>query len=356
MHEHSDYFKQFLSIPAAPKKKKKTKKSAAGGGGGGYQPPSESAIDAEFAQHLKRMSQQGVYGDNIEICAFARRYNCDVKIYQREFAYVVVGGNGGGDGGGDGGQRKLVHIAYHTWEHYSSIRNLAGPYAGLPDVKPVVPNPTADSAAAAVEAQKGKEGRKYALPWMVDTVMLSLPFLATEEEVAKALEECKGDVNEAVGRMLDQQSTEEAGSETQGPAVADPRDKDAPLNKDSGGGGGGTSPTPGIAGNEEAPPTPEPTEPIKGNQASPPPKNKAAASANGKNANKNPTPPKDPKPKRETARERKERQKAAAKERKTSKTAKGAGEVKDTVKDKAVNRNRSTENDNIDGGIRELYI
>lgn len=353
MHEHSDYFKQFLSIPAAPKKKKKTKKSAAGGGGGGYQPPSESAIDAEFAQHLKRMSQQGVYGDNIEICAFARRYNCDVKIYQREFAYVVVGGNGGGDGGGDGGQRKLVHIAYHTWEHYSSIRNLAGPYAGLPDVKPIVPNPTADSAAAAVEAQKGKEGRKYALPWMVDTVMLSLPFLATEEEVAKALEECKGDVNEAVGRMLDQQSAEEAGSETQGPAVADPRDKDAPLNKDSGG-GGGASPTPGTAGNEEAPPTPEPTEPIKGNQASPPPKNKAAASANGKNANKNPTPPKDPKPKRETARERKERQKAAAKERKTSKTAKGAGEVKVTVKDKA--GNRSTENDNIDRGIRELYI
>lgn len=360
MREHSDYFKQFLSIPAAPKKKKKTKKSAAAGGGGGYQPPSESAIDAEFAQHLKRMSQQGVYGDNIEICAFARRYNCDVKIYQREFAYVVVGGNGGGDGGGDGGQRKLVHIAYHTWEHYSSIRNLAGPYAGLPDVKPIVPNPTADSAAAAVEAQKGKEGRKYALPWMVDTVMLSLPFLATEEEVAKALEECKGDVNEAVGRMLDQQSTEEAGTETQCPAVADPGDKDAPLNKDSGGCGGDASPTPGTAGNEEAPPTPEPTEPIKGNQASPPPKNKAAASANGKNANGNPTPPKHPpkypKLKRETARERKERQKAAAKERKTTKTAKGAGEVKDTVKDKAENRNRSTENDNIDGGIRELYI
>ena len=325
MHEHSDYFKQFLSVSAGSKRK--TAK------GKGYQLPSESAIDAAFVQHLKRMSQPGVFGDNIEVCAFARRYNCDVKIYQREFAYVVTGDNGGG------GERKMVHIAYHTWEHYSSIRNLAGPHKGLPEVKPVI-NPN-----VSVEEKKTNGGGKYALPWMVDMVMMSLPFLATEEEVAKAIEECKGDVNEAVGRMLDQQYVEEASSEIQDPAVADSKAKDASLNEVS------ASPTPNTAGKEEEPPVSlaGPTEPRKGNKNSVSPKNQAApASSSKKNAT-----PKNPKPKRETARERKERQKAEARERKMSKGTKGAAKGKE-------GRNSSSaggaENDSFDRGIRELYI
>lgn len=333
MHEHSDYFKQFLSVSAASKRK--TAKGKA------YQLPSESAIDAAFVQHLKRMSQPGVYGDNIEVCAFARRYNCNVKIYQRVFAYVVTGDDEGG------GERKMVHIAYHTWEHYSSIRNLGGPHKGLPEVKPVI-NPNAP-----VEGKKTNGGGKYALPWMVDMVMMSLPFLAPEEEVAKAIEECKGDVNEAVGRMLDQQYAEETSSEIQDPAVADSKAEGALSNEVS------ASPTPNTAGKEEEPPVSLacPTEPRKGNKNSVSSKNHAAPASSSK---KNPTPknpPQHPKPKRETARERKERQKAEARERKMSKGTKGAN--RETAKGKEARNSSSAGDagdDRFDRGIRELYI
>jgi OTU domain-containing protein 3 len=75
--------------------------------------PSESAIDVAFAQHLNRLARPGVSGDNLEITAFARKYGCDVKIYQRDFAYVVTGREGGGGGGVEGKRKSVLYIAYH---------------------------------------------------------------------------------------------------------------------------------------------------------------------------------------------------------------------------------------------------
>ncbi|PUU72218.1 hypothetical protein B9Z19DRAFT_1138646 [Tuber borchii] len=59
------------------------------------------------------MARPGIYGDNMEISAFAWEYGCDVKIYQRDFAYIVTGREGGGDGGVEGKGKNVLHIAYH---------------------------------------------------------------------------------------------------------------------------------------------------------------------------------------------------------------------------------------------------
>lgn len=63
------------------------------------------------------MAQKGTFGDNLEIQAFAREFGVDVKIYQREHAYVIAADYGTGNGGrtmpGED-QRKIVHIAYHV--------------------------------------------------------------------------------------------------------------------------------------------------------------------------------------------------------------------------------------------------
>ncbi|KAG0640510.1 hypothetical protein HOY80DRAFT_1135921 [Tuber brumale] len=75
---------------------------------------SESAIDVAFAQRLNRMARPGVYGDNMEIRDFAREYRCDVKIYHRDFAYVVTVREGGGGGGVEGMRKNVLHIAYHA--------------------------------------------------------------------------------------------------------------------------------------------------------------------------------------------------------------------------------------------------
>ena len=119
MRNNASYFKLFLDV--GPTRRAPKRKAASNNNKGNKNAPviaalpSESAIDVAFAQHLNRMARPGVYGDNMEISAFAREYGCDVKIYQRDFAYVVTGGEGGGDDeGGERKGKKVLHIAYHV--------------------------------------------------------------------------------------------------------------------------------------------------------------------------------------------------------------------------------------------------
>ncbi|KAK9459600.1 uncharacterized protein V1516DRAFT_680340 [Lipomyces oligophaga] len=132
-----------------------------------------------WESYLDNMSCSGVYGDNLEIVAFAKRFKVDVKVHLADFDYVVSGRhsstlkninsennsdfNSNDDDNDDDGaededqvknrsrhdssspnimsddsenfgrstgddiqhsSRPLLHIAYHDWEHYSSVRPL----------------------------------------------------------------------------------------------------------------------------------------------------------------------------------------------------------------------------------------
>ena len=372
MRKYSEYFKLFLSVPLTKSGKGKVKSSKA------FVIPSESAVDAAFNAHLKRMSQQGVYGDNLEICAFSREYNCNVKIYQREFAYVVSGGDWEGAGSEE---RKMVHIAYHTWEHYSSIRNLAGPHTGLPEVNPVLTTEeggavggggggggggTAGKTGGKVGGKTGGKG-KYALPWMVQTVMHSLPYLATEEEIEKCLEECKGNVNDAVGRLLDKTYGDESGDGGEGggkdeessknenePGVeADLQDGDSTTKEEVAEAETGLSLTPQVSSPPKELEGP-PKTPKNHTPKTPHRKKKNAPLSTTSHTSPTSATSSKPKARRETARERKERQKAEAQARKKNKGVKGAADSSPNPGSKSSSKTGTV--GGLEGGIRELYI
>lgn len=42
-----------------------------------------------WANYVRRMALNGTFGDNLEIVAFARQFNCDVQIFQPDFIYVI---------------------------------------------------------------------------------------------------------------------------------------------------------------------------------------------------------------------------------------------------------------------------
>lgn len=93
-------------------------------------------------QHLKRMSQDGVFGDHAEIVAFARAADVNVIIYQRTTHFLVTPDEGELDTERDEAsvarairRRRTLHVAYHEWEHYSSIRKVNGPHTGLPEIE-----------------------------------------------------------------------------------------------------------------------------------------------------------------------------------------------------------------------------
>ncbi|KAJ8102936.1 NADP-dependent oxidoreductase domain-containing protein [Lipomyces tetrasporus] len=156
--------------------------------------------------YLDMMTKDGVYGDNLEIVAFAKRFNVDVKIHLADFAYVVSGESSNG-GESACTPRKVLHVAYHQWEHYSSIRNVDGPHSGLPEVR--------EMAITQETTSKLLETHKYCQPWMEKVVLSSLPDLVLDNSeglklVRETIEQFKGDVNQAVEYLFEQQNDDVA--------------------------------------------------------------------------------------------------------------------------------------------------
>ena len=74
-----------------------------------YSVPTPEEIDRVFESHLKQMAQGGTYGDNMEIQAFSEKFGVDVKIWQKDVAYVISGSQQV-----DAADRPIAHIAYHV--------------------------------------------------------------------------------------------------------------------------------------------------------------------------------------------------------------------------------------------------
>ncbi|KAK6345894.1 hypothetical protein TWF730_010237 [Orbilia blumenaviensis] len=331
MRRHSSYFKLFLSVPPPARK---TRSSSA------LTLPNEDTIDRVFLDHVKRMEKPGVYGDNLEIVAFARCYGVDVKIYQREFAYLVSGerdvgendddddGEDSGDGGSSmlgkeehlrpGQARRVLHIAYHDWEHYSSVRNIDGPHKGLPKVSP---KPLTEEGKK--KQQEIIEQGVVIMPWMEDVVERSLPGAVSKQKIREVLERCKGDVNLAVSKLLDEAEGEAENGDAAGDKVGLEEDLELDIGESSS----------QRAADQKKKKTPQKRDPPPGKQV----------------------PKAGNKPMRETGRERKERQQKEKVEKKKAKAGGGSGASKDKNKDlkgSTASQSASASND----GIKTLHV
>ncbi|KAJ3019966.1 hypothetical protein HKX48_001511 [Thoreauomyces humboldtii] len=95
-----------------------------------------------FPTHVNRMRQDGCYGGNIEIVAFARAHDVDVAVHQAgEPVWIVEGSEEDSESGSTpapSSTRRALHIVYFTWEHYASVRNRDGPHDGLPCIDPAL--------------------------------------------------------------------------------------------------------------------------------------------------------------------------------------------------------------------------
>ena len=109
MRENADYYKQFIDVHPGGGLRRNPKRKNAGAYStqAAFTPPSAEDVDRVFESHLQNMAKGGTYGDNMEISAFTSAFDVDVKIYQRDFCYVISHGS-------DHGPRKVAHIAYHV--------------------------------------------------------------------------------------------------------------------------------------------------------------------------------------------------------------------------------------------------
>ncbi|KAK2803281.1 hypothetical protein FQN51_003699 [Onygenales sp. PD_10] len=88
-----------------------------------------SAQRERLERNLNMMATLGTWGGSHEIQAFCQAFNLDVVVYRSSGVGHFLPETAGPDP-----DRKQVHIAYHDFRHYSSVRNADGPHVGLPNV------------------------------------------------------------------------------------------------------------------------------------------------------------------------------------------------------------------------------
>ncbi|CED82713.1 OTU (ovarian tumor)-like cysteine protease [Phaffia rhodozyma] len=100
-----------------------------------------------FAEHMRAMRENGTWGGHLELTAFARLKQKWIKVVQPNLVYVVSckdespGGTPRRAAGPMFKDSDVIYLAFHNYEHWSSVRNLAGPHAGPPLTKEV-PRPS----------------------------------------------------------------------------------------------------------------------------------------------------------------------------------------------------------------------
>lgn len=91
-----------------------------------------------FEKYLQNLASAGTYGGNDSIVAFARKNNTDIIIHQLNNPTFIV------EGSQNEKRRKVLHLAYHDFEHYSSVRRGADPGTGpaypFHNVQDTIPN------------------------------------------------------------------------------------------------------------------------------------------------------------------------------------------------------------------------
>lgn len=72
--------------------------------------------DGSFEQHVSRMRQDGTYGGNMEIVAFARGMGVDVAVHQAGSSVWIVSGDMENEQGQnrENEQTRLLHIGTHV--------------------------------------------------------------------------------------------------------------------------------------------------------------------------------------------------------------------------------------------------
>ncbi|KAH9818708.1 hypothetical protein DFH28DRAFT_958904 [Melampsora americana] len=108
-------------------------------------------IDEEesWERRLSEMRKLGTYGGHLELSAYANLHQRPIKVIQPGMIYIIgyedespcalLSKNGKGKAkhveSDSSSTSAPLYIVYHQWEHYSSVRNLAGPHSGPPQIR-----------------------------------------------------------------------------------------------------------------------------------------------------------------------------------------------------------------------------
>ncbi|KAH8425438.1 OTU domain-containing protein [Aspergillus melleus] len=152
----------------------------------------ERSFDSKVAESRKR----GVWGGAEEIQAFCQSFKKDVNVYTmygiQNFRDVHAP---------DEEERETVHIAFHDFHHYSSVRHTHGPHEGLPQIPKYDKELEKEASAAASTVVD------LASPWKISAIQEGLGGKYDRDAIVEMLQQCRGNIDRAFTNLLGEGST-----------------------------------------------------------------------------------------------------------------------------------------------------
>ncbi|KAL2830773.1 hypothetical protein BDW59DRAFT_140809 [Aspergillus cavernicola] len=153
--------------------------------------PSNQDKQRSFDSRVAESRKNGVWGGAEEIQAFCQSFKRDVKVYTmygiQDFRDVHAPRDE---------EREVIHIAFHDFHHYSSVRRSNGPHSGLPCI------PKNDRATQTNTASANGAVVNMASPWKISVIQEGLGDKYDRETIVGVLEQCRGNIDNAFINLL----------------------------------------------------------------------------------------------------------------------------------------------------------
>ncbi|KAL4887591.1 hypothetical protein BJY04DRAFT_4760 [Aspergillus karnatakaensis] len=210
-----DYFMSFIA--AAGGERRAPRRAAAEAARNSYcssssaspaPPPSGKDKERSFDTRVAETRKNGVWGGAEEIQAFCQSFKKDVNVYTmygiQNFRDVDAPHNE---------EREIVHIAFHDFHHYSSVRHTNGPHTGLPCI------PTPDGETQTSSASSDSAVVSSASPWKISVIQDGLGDKYDRETIIDVLEQCRGNLDNAFMSLIGDDATTHAPESTASRAI-----------------------------------------------------------------------------------------------------------------------------------------
>ncbi|KAL4948118.1 hypothetical protein BDW69DRAFT_177053 [Aspergillus filifer] len=154
-------------------------------------PPSTKDKERSFDSKVAESRKNGVWGGAEEIQAFCQSFKKDVNVYT---AYGIQ--NFRDVHAPQDEHRETIHIAFHDFHHYSSVRHTEGPHTGLPRI------PEMDKTAQDNASRTDPGVVNVASPWKISVIQEGLGGKYDRETIVEVLEQCRGNIDNAFMNLL----------------------------------------------------------------------------------------------------------------------------------------------------------
>ncbi|KAJ5496931.1 hypothetical protein N7463_008918 [Penicillium fimorum] len=224
MASNKDYFMQFVVAEGGERRRpKRAAASAYATRSADVSAPTQEYMERRFQEMIATTRKNGEWGSSEHLQAFCQAFKVDLNVYTMDGVSMFQDVNALPNL-----PRDVVHVAFHDFKHYSSVRGIEGKHEGLltkvkpfqpikEGVKPVVisdPKSDADHKQCTSPEEKAVGGYPNDAglavdlypPWDIKSIQEGLGGRYDRETIVDMLQRCRGDIDRAFAALLDEKT------------------------------------------------------------------------------------------------------------------------------------------------------